>query len=265
MVFCSQCGVQGQGRFCSQCGTRLYVPESESQPPPAYQQLPEQQLQPEQPPQSPTALIDPNGQVTPAFYHLASEFFIKLDQSIGQKGTGTLEPAKMAEFRRMSGKPIPQHFGSHVLPLYCECILSLHALSYARSTDVPLLDKHIGAECVPNTPKPNILTWNGWHTFLYHKIVVAPSETYTHFLSAIQTLGIQLPQPLLRGDLPLHPFPEAVNREQNFQQEILRLAGAAARMQMARVATMTGLMRQAGMGAVNAVGGGGGYGFYRRW
>jgi hypothetical protein len=120
MVFCSQCGVQGHGRFCSQCGTPLNVSSAEDPPPPAYQQ--EQH--------SPTALIDPKGQVTPAFYHLASELFVKLDDSIDPKGTRALEPSKIAEFRRMNGKSIPQHFESHVLPLYCEQIPSPLAKSY---------------------------------------------------------------------------------------------------------------------------------------
>jgi hypothetical protein len=92
-----------------------------------------------------------------------------------------------------------------------------------------------------------------------------PSETYTHLLSAMRMLGIQLPQPLSRGDLPLHPFPEAVARERSFQQQIQRLAGAAARMQIARAAMVTNLMKQAARGVEMASAPSGSYGFRRRW
>lgn len=56
----------------------------------------------------------------PAFYHIASELFIKLDQSVEPKGTRGLEPKKIVEFKKMGGNTVSKYFESHVLPMYCE-------------------------------------------------------------------------------------------------------------------------------------------------
>jgi len=217
MVFCTQCGVPGQGRFCSQCGTPLSgvnfgAPPQPSQPPPYTEQE-----------ESITALIGSQGQLMPAFHHIASELFIALDQSIEPKGTRGLEPSKMTAFRQMGGKSIPQYYGSHVLPVYYNTI---------------------GAECVPGMPKLNVLTWNGWHTFLHHKVAALPSETFSHLLAVLQALRIQLPKPLTRGDLPLHPHPEAAAREEKFQQDIRALARTAIHARAVQANAMAGVLIQ---------------------
>jgi len=159
----------------------------------------------------------------PAFHHIASELFIALDRSIEPKGTRGIEPSKMTAFRQMGGKSIPQYYESHVLPVYYNTI---------------------GAECVPGMLKPNILTWDGWHTFLHHKVAALPSETFSHLLAVLRALGIQLPQPLTRGDLPLHPHPEAAAREQKFQHDIRALARTAMHVGAVRANAVAGVLRQ---------------------
>jgi len=159
----------------------------------------------------------------PAFHHIASELFKALDQMVEPKGTKGVEANKMTVFRRIGGKSIPPYYESHVLPMYYDAI---------------------AAETVPGIPNRNILTWNGWHALLHHKILALPSDTYTHLLTAIQALGIKLPQPLTRGDFPLHPHPEAAAREQRFQQDIRALASTAMQARTSQVNAMAGLMRQ---------------------
>jgi len=102
-------------------------------------------------------------------------------------------------------------------------------------------DDTIAAERVPGMP--NILTWDGWHTFLHHKIIALPSDTFTHILAAIQALGIRLPHPLTRGDLPLHPHPEADAREQRFQTDIRALASTAMKARTAQVKATTSVLK----------------------
>jgi hypothetical protein len=134
VVCCSQCGPQSQGRFCSQCGTPL-ADISQGSPgtanpspntPSVNWGAPHQHSYPQLPPQqqeSFTALIGSQGQLMPAFYHIVSELFIALDQSIEPRGTRGIEACKMAAFRRMGGKSIPQYYESHVLPIYCKHLL----------------------------------------------------------------------------------------------------------------------------------------------
>lgn len=110
-----------------------------------------------------------------------------------------------------------------------------------------VLDDVIGAERVPNLPSA-VLTWDGWHTYLHHKVLAMPSDTFTHLLAVFRALGIQLPHPLTRGDLPLHPDPEAAAREQKFQIDIRQLASMAMRVQSARTNAMASLMKQGAMG-----------------
>jgi hypothetical protein len=137
MVFCSQCGTQGEGRFCAQCGTPLAVlsqasPTTASVPSPntpgvnpGASQQPSQLPPPPPPPQlqeSFTALIGSQGQLMPAFHHIASELFKALDQMVEPKGTKGVEANKMTVFRRIGGKSIPPYYESHVLPMYCKCV-----------------------------------------------------------------------------------------------------------------------------------------------
>lgn len=143
MVFCSQCGTQGQGRFCAQCGAALAsggaAPTSGSSAPTSGSTSPsspapataggswarppqQQQAPPAQPQESFTALIGSRGQLMPAFFHIASELFIALDQSIEPRGSRGIEANKMLEFRKMSGKSVPPYYETHVLPIYCKCM-----------------------------------------------------------------------------------------------------------------------------------------------
>ncbi|KAF7976312.1 hypothetical protein HWV62_7021 [Athelia sp. TMB] len=242
MVFCSQCGAQGEGRFCAQCGSPL-VSHSSSQSslgdPPAmasgsrpgpYTQgssgaVPSRPAQPPPPPESFTALIGSQGQLMPAFHHIASEIFIKLDQTYEPKGSRGLEPNKITQFKKLGGKKIPPYFESHVLPVYYDII---------------------GAERVPGLPTA-VLTWDGWHTYLQHKVLAMPADTFTHLVAVLAQLRIQLPHPLKRGDLPLHPHPEAAAREEKFQVDIRQLASMAMQVRTARTNAMAGILRQGAM------------------
>jgi len=193
--------------------------------------------QPAQPQESFTALIGSQGQLMPAFYHIASELFIKLDQTYEPKGTRGLEPSKIVQWRKLGGQSIPPYFESHIIPVYYDTI---------------------GAERVPGQSAA-ILTWNGWHTYLQHKVLAMPSETYAHLVAALVALRIQLPQPLQRGDLPLHPFPEAAAREQKFQVDIRALAATAMRAKTMQTNAMASLLRQGAMGVQMAAAPAGSY------
>lgn len=143
MVFCSQCGARGEGRFCAQCGSPLVSPDnsqssstqSQSIDSPATSSsglrpglqtqgssgaVPSRLAMPLQPLESFTALIGSQGQLMPAFHHIASELFIKLDQTYEPKGSRGLEPNKITEYRKFARKTIPPYFESHVLPVYCK-------------------------------------------------------------------------------------------------------------------------------------------------
>jgi hypothetical protein len=106
------------------------------------------------------------------------------------------------------------------------------------------LDDTIAAERVPGMPEQNILTWEGWHTYLHHKVVALPSDTFAHLLAAIRAFGIRLPHPLTRGDLPLHPHPEAAAREQRFQLDIRALASTAMKARTAQVNGLASVLKQ---------------------
>ncbi|KZP11972.1 hypothetical protein FIBSPDRAFT_171883 [Athelia psychrophila] len=141
MVFCSSCGAQGEGRFCAQCGSPLATQArgnsqssstdspatgstSGSRPPPQTQgssgAVPSRPAQPPQPQESYTALVGSQGQLMPAFHHIASEIFIKLDQTYEPKGSRGLEPNKLTQFKKLAGRTISPYFESHVLPAYCK-------------------------------------------------------------------------------------------------------------------------------------------------
>jgi hypothetical protein len=90
-------------------------------------------------------------------------------------------------------------------------------------------------------PQPNFLTWDGWHTFLHHKV---PSGTFAHLLAATQALSIERPHSLTRGDLPLYPRPEAAAREQRFQTDIRALASTAMKARTAQVNAMASVLKQ---------------------
>lgn len=109
-----------------------------------------------------------------------------------------------------------------------------------------LADDIIGAERVPGQ-QAAILTWDGWHTYLQHKVLAMPSDIFTHLVAALVMLKIQLPHPLKRSDLPLHPHPEAAAREQKFQTDIRQLAATAMQARTIRTNAMAGILRQGAM------------------
>lgn len=109
------------------------------------------------------------------------------------------------------------------------------------------VDDTIAAERVPGMNPANVLTWDGWHTFLHHKVTATPEDTFAQLVNAIRILKINLPHPLTRADLPLHPFPEASAREQKFQVDIRNLATTYRQAQSARVGMMAGILRQGAM------------------
>jgi len=155
-----------------------------------------------QPQESPTALFGSQGYRLDAFHIIAREIFVALDRSSHPVGTQMMEASKMRRFRELGGKAIPPYFESHVLPMYYQTI---------------------SAQCVGS----NVLSWEGWNTYLAHKILSGPDEMFAHIGAALRGLGIQLPWPLVRTDFPAYAYPDAAARELQFQQGIRNLAGAA--------------------------------------
>jgi len=154
------------------------------------------------PQESPTALFGSQGYRLDAFFHIAREIFVALDQSTQPFGTQMMEASKIRRFRELGGKSIPPYYETHVLPMYYQTI---------------------GAQCVGS----NVLSWEGWNTFLAHKILSSPDEMFAQLGAVLRGLNIQLPWPLVRTDFPAYAYPDAAARELQFQQGIRDLAGAA--------------------------------------
>ncbi|KAJ7508364.1 hypothetical protein B0H11DRAFT_2217662 [Mycena galericulata] len=152
--------------------------------------------------ESPTALFGSQGFRQDAFFHISREIFVTLDRSVQPVGTQMIEASKMRRFRELCGNAIPPYYESHVLPMYY---------------------KTVGAQCVGS----NVLSWDGWNTFLAHKILSGPDAMYGQLGAALRGLNIQLPWPLVRTDFPAYAYPDASAREAQFQQGIRDLAGAA--------------------------------------
>jgi len=152
--------------------------------------------------QSSTALFGSQGYRLDAFHVIAREIFIALDRSTFPAGTQLMEASKIRRFREVAGRPIPPYFESHVLPMYFQTI---------------------SAQCAGS----NVLTWEGWNTYLAHKILASPDEMYSHIGAALRGLNIQLSWPLVRTDFPEYAYPDAAAREAQFQQGIRNMAGAA--------------------------------------
>ncbi|KAF7312434.1 hypothetical protein MIND_00256900 [Mycena indigotica] len=247
MVYCGECGTPGEGRFCIECGTRLHsgesssavkredslpnasqaeplssggtspysspTPGSSSTRPnvrgvstvsgsattqggtfPATPNVPQQE--------SPTQLFGSQGYRLEAFHIISRELFIALDRTTLPTGTQLIEASKIRRFKEVAGRPIPPFFESHVLPLYYQTI---------------------GAQCAGSS----VLTWEGWNTYLAHKILSNPDDTFAHIGAALRGLGIQLPWPLVRSDFPAYAYPDAAARELQFQQGIRDYIGAS--------------------------------------
>ncbi|KAJ7731213.1 hypothetical protein B0H16DRAFT_204164 [Mycena metata] len=80
------------------------------------------------PQESPTALFGSQGYRLDAFFHIAREIFVALDQSTQPFGTQMMEASKIRRFRELGGKSIPPYYETHVLPMYCGChLLALRA------------------------------------------------------------------------------------------------------------------------------------------
>ncbi|KAJ7696806.1 hypothetical protein B0H17DRAFT_1197907 [Mycena rosella] len=152
--------------------------------------------------ESPTALFGSQGYRLEAFFHITREIFVALDRTTQPVGTQMIEASKMRRFRELGGKSIPPFYETHVLPLYYQTI---------------------GAQCVG----ANVLSWDGWNTFLAHKILSAPDDMFATLGAVLRGLGLQLPWPLARADFPAYAYPDAAARELQFQQGVRDLAGAA--------------------------------------
>jgi len=152
--------------------------------------------------ESPTALFGSQGYRLDAFHHISREIFVALDRSTYPIGTQMMEASKIRRFREFSGKSIPPYYETHVLPMYYQTI---------------------GAQCVGS----NVLSWDGWNTFLAHKILASPDEMFAQLGAVLRGLNLQLPWPLMRTDFPAYAYPDAAARELQFQQGIRDLAGAA--------------------------------------
>ncbi|KAF7316750.1 hypothetical protein HMN09_00408100 [Mycena chlorophos] len=264
MVFCSECGTPGEGRFCTECGNRLDAVKQSSQPTsptPSYNayggEMSSGGVGPSTPAsesassggpsnirrvagagvgntnqggttaggttsggtsspsygsggfisqpaqqESTTALFGSQGYRLEPFHVLARDLFIALDQTTYPVGTQLMEASKIRRFREVAGRPVPPYFETHVLPMYYQTL---------------------GAQCAGT----NVLTWEGWNTYLAHKILSNPDEMFSHIGAAVRGLNIQLPWPLLRTSFPSHAYADAAARELQFQQNIRNLAGAA--------------------------------------
>ncbi|KAJ6479278.1 hypothetical protein C8R47DRAFT_613126 [Mycena vitilis] len=152
--------------------------------------------------ESPTALFGSQGYRLDAFFHIAREIFVALDRTTQPVGTSMMEASKVRRFRELGSKSIPPYYETHVLPMYYQTI---------------------GAQCVGS----NVLSWEGWNTFLAHKILSGPDEMFAQLGAVLRGLGLQLPWPLVRTDFPVYAYPDAAARELQFQQGIRNLAGAA--------------------------------------
>ncbi|KAJ7656994.1 hypothetical protein DFH06DRAFT_1132190 [Mycena polygramma] len=162
--------------------------------------------------ESPTALFGSQGYRLDAFFHIAREIFVALDRTTQPVGTSMMEASKVRRFRELGGKSIPPYYETHVLPMYS----GIDDKSSAT-------DQTIGAQCVGS----NVLSWEGWNTFLAHKILSSPDEMFAQLGAVLRGLGLQLPWPLVRTDFPAYAYPDAAARELQFQQGIRNLAGAA--------------------------------------
>jgi hypothetical protein len=107
-----------------------------------------------------------------------------------------------------------------------------------------MVDSIIQAETIDlgnNSPR-NILSWNGWHTFLEHKVKQDPNDAFNHLTLVINQLRIGIPAPLQRSDLPMIADPNAVMREQQFRQQGMMLMQQYAANRHAATNAMASLM-----------------------
>ncbi|OCK80552.1 hypothetical protein K432DRAFT_382110 [Lepidopterella palustris CBS 459.81] len=131
----------------------------------------------------------------------------------------------MKAYRTMGGLTVPPYYGEHVLPTYASVV---------------------GIELVPNQPRSApIISWNGWHQFLLHKILLEPETTFYHITRLLTALNLQIS--LNRTDFPLAPDPNALVKEARFRTEIYGLI----RMGM-RAGAMGGGMGMLGGGMAGA-------------
>lgn len=117
--------------------------------------------------------------------------------------------------KSVEGSRFRSIFESHVLPFYCK-LQSLSALAYIV---LIISDSTIQAETDLGNDSPrNILTWNGWHAYLEHKVKSDPNDAFNHLSQILSQLRIDIPKPLQRSDLPMNSDPNAVVVEHQFRQ-----------------------------------------------
>jgi hypothetical protein len=139
----------------------------------------------------------------------------------------------MTAYRSLGGLTIPPYFGEHVLPTYATII---------------------GIELAPNKPKTQpVVTWNGWHFYLMHKIKLEPDTTFMHLMRVGGALGLQLA--LQRRDFPAMPDPAAQAKEQQFKTRIFAMARDAG-LESGQAVAAGGAGRGRGRGRGQAVAGG---------
>ena len=108
-------------------------------------------------------------------------------------------------YRTFGGLTVPPYFSEHVLPTYAATI---------------------GFELAPGQPRNEpIVTWNGWHQYLLHKIRLEPETTFTHIMRVGAAMGLQLH--LKRTDFPAMPDPAAQAKETEFKTKIFAMARGA--------------------------------------
>ena len=108
-------------------------------------------------------------------------------------------------YRTFGGLTVPPFFSEHVLPTYASVI---------------------GFELAPNRPRSSpVVTWNGWHQYLLHKIRLEPDATFAHIMRVGAALGLQLH--LKRTDFPAMPNPAAQAKEEQFKTQIFAMARGA--------------------------------------
>jgi len=116
-----------------------------------------------------------------------------------------LEANKMMCYRTFGGLTVPPYFSEHVLPTYAATI---------------------GFELAPNRPRNEpVVTWNGWHQYLLHKIRLEPDTTFAHVMRVGAAMGLQFH--LKRTDFPAMPDPAAQAKETEFKTKIFAMARGA--------------------------------------
>ena len=111
----------------------------------------------------------------------------------------------MAAFRTLGGLTVPPYYGEYVLPTYISVI---------------------GIETIPGQPRTApVISWNGWHAFLVHKIKLEPETVFMQISRVSSALAV--PFTAARADFPIMPDPVAQAKESQFKTQVYALGMGA--------------------------------------